>query len=743
MRILMWFTIGFAAACALSIYLGMGAWICVLTVIAAALLFVLKKPAAKVAAVILVGITVGMLWTAGYNHLYLNIAREFDGKKAVATATVTDYSYDTDYGVAVDGKTQLKGKTFRVRLYYPKFQNLEPGDRVEGEFRFRLTTDDSIKGGTHHQGDGIFLLAYVDEEAVVTFAASESAEFFGAHLRRRISQLLSDVFPADTLGFAQALLLGDTSLLDYETDTDFKLSGIRHVVAVSGLHVSILMAAVYVLTARKRFLAPLVGIPVLILFATVVGFTPSVLRACIMQILVLIALFLNKEYDPPTALAFAVLTMLCVNPMTIVSVSFQLSCGCIVGIFLFYEPINQYFLRILKVQKGKDLKTRIVRWCCSSATITLSTMITTTPLSTIYFGTVSIVGVLTNLLTLWVISFVFCGIGIACIAGMLWMPLAKGIAWAVSIPIRYVIFVAKLLAGLPFSAVYTCSIYVVIWLVMCYILLCVFLLSKNKSPLLFTGCVIAGLVLAIVLPRLEPKYENYRVTVFDVGQGQSVLIECDAKRFLVDCGGESNRVAADTVSQQLRYRGIQKLDGIFVTHYDEDHAGGIPLLLTGIQAETLYLPDIEDNGDVRGALETMPSKIHWISSFAQLEFENMTFSLIPGKHESNDNERSLCILFQTENCDILITGDRSAVGEKALLQDVRLPELELLVVGHHGSATATSLELLSVTKPKTAVISVGAQNSYGHPSEDVLYRLKLFDCSVWRTDLDGTVVFEG
>ena len=743
MRILMWFTVGFAVACGLSVYLGFGVWLCLITAFAAVLLFILKKPAANVTAVILLGITAGLLWFAAYDSLYLDTARKFDGKTIHTSAVVSDYSYGTKYGVAADGKIELDGKKFRVRLYYEKDISLQPGDQIEGQFRFRLTTYDSKQGGTHHQSDGIFLLAYVDEEAVVTRSNGLVLEYFGAYLRKKISLLIGQVFPADAISFATALLLGDSSLLDYETDTDFKLSGIRHVIAVSGLHVSILMSVVYLFSGRRRYLSAIIGIPVLFLFAAVVGFTPSVVRACIMQALMLLALFLNKEYDPPTAMAFAALTMLVINPISIASASLQLSCGCLIGIFLFYERINNHLLNLFKLPKGKTRRAKLINWLCSSVSITLSTMITTTPLSAAYFGTVSILGVLTNLMTLWVISFVFWGIGLACIAGLIWLPMAKGIAWVVSIPIRYVTWVAKVLAGFSFSAVYTCSVYIVVWLIMCYLLILAFLMSKRKYPWLLSGCVVFGLVLAITLSWIERGTNSYRITVFDVGQGQSVLIECADKRYLVDCGGDSDKAAADTVSHWLLSKGIMRLDGIFVTHYDDDHAGGVPHLLTNLSVDNLYLPDIEDEGTVRTQLENNHNNIQWIDRYAVIEMEKMRFTMIPGEHESSDNERSMCILFQTENCDILITGDRGSTGEKALLKDIRLPELELLVVGHHGSASATSLELLAVTKPKTAAISVGLNNSYGHPSKEVLYRLKLFNCDIWRTDLDGTVVFEG
>jgi competence protein ComEC len=148
---------------------------------------------------------------------------------------------------------------------------------------------------------------------------------------------VESAFPADTAAFAKALLLGDSSGLNYELDTAFKLSGIRHIIAVSGLHVSILFSLMYILAGKRKVLTALLGIPVLFLFAAVAGFSPSIVRACVMQVLMIVAMLLDKEYDPPTALSFAVLLMLAVNPSAVTSVSLQLSVGCMMGIFMFSQ----------------------------------------------------------------------------------------------------------------------------------------------------------------------------------------------------------------------------------------------------------------------------------------------------------------------------------------------------------------------------------------------------------------------
>jgi len=743
MRILMLFTIGFAAACALGAYLGIYPILAVVALgLVGVLLFFRHRPA-RIALVILVGFAVGIVWGYIYQVCYLNAAKAYDGKTISATVVISDYSYATDYGIAADGKICLENKEFSIRVYLQSKEALKPGDAVSGDIRLRLTTGDAIQGETYHQGDGIFLLGYAQEEAVVTIADQIPDRFFPAKLRHEIQRILKTTFPVDTLAFANALFLGDSSLLDYETDTDFKVSGIRHIIAVSGLHVSILISIVFLLCGRNRFLSAIIGIPLLVLFAAVVGFTPSVMRACIMQMLILIGLFFDREYDPPTSLAFAVLVMLVVNPITIVSVSFQLSVGCIVGIFLLFERVDSYLLRLLKSPVGRGFRAVVTRWFCSSVSITLSTFVTTAPLSAMYFGTVSIVGLLTNLLTLWIVSFIFCGIIVTVLAGLIWLPLGNIVAWVISWPIRYVIITAKLLAEIPFSAVYTTSVYIVIWLVSCYFLIAGFFYFRKKHPIVLTGCAAVLLVLAISISWIEPKLDRYRVTVFDVGEGQSILVQHNGFTFLVDCGGDSDRIAADVVTQHLLSWGVTHLDGVIVTHYDRDHVGGLLNLLTTVSVDMLYLPDIVDETGMKDTLSMLDAEVHWVSGLERNMLFGMEFAMLTGTHLTEDNERSMCVLFRVEEYDILITGDRSSVGERALIKEMSPPKVDLLIAGHHGSANSTSLELLEAVDPETVVISAGRGNFYGHPSEDVLYRLQLFGCRVLRTDMEGTIIIRG
>lgn len=742
----MWFTIGFAAACIAGVYLVTGIWLLLLGGFLLAglvgVLFVKSAHSRKIACLLL-GSIIGIAWLFAFDKLYLQPARQMDGQTVILQIEATDFSRPTAMGVAAEGRAECNGRSYRVQFYLNEAASISPGDLVEGGFTLRYTGG-GIEEPTYHQGKGIFLLAYPKGTIETQNREETPHKYFAPVLRQRILSLLERLFSADCAPFAKALLIGHTSDLPYETVTALKVSGVYHIVAVSGMHVSILFALVYILCGKHRFFTAVFGIPVLCVFAAVAGFSPSIVRACVMQVLMMIALLVNKEYDPPTALAFAVLLLLTSNPLTITSVSFQLSVGCMVGIFLFTQRIHDYFMQETRLgpAKGKSLKARLTRWVVASVSVTLGAMSVTAPLCAVYFGSVSIIGILTNILFLWLVSIVFYGIMAACLLGAIWMPLGIGISWVLSWPIRVILWGTDMISRVPVASVYTSSIYIVAWLIFAYILLTVFLKTKKKNPVILTCCLLIGLVGAIAFSWIEPRLDDYRITAVDVGQGQCILLQNEGKYYMVDCGGDSDDKAADEASKFLLSQGIFHLDGLIITHYDEDHAGGADELLGRISADKLYLPVFNGENDIRQELtQEYSDKIHWVTEDMVLEDAGIT---IYASEQRNDaNESSLCILFQPKKCDILITGDRSMDGERELLNRVDLPDLEILVAGHHGSRTSTSLELLKATSPEIALISVGANNRYGHPTEETLERLNIFGCKAYRTDLEGTIILRG
>ena len=748
MRKLMWFTIGFTAACAAGIYGFSGSWLALLCLpffAFAGLTFVWKGKTAEILRLIFLGCGIAFLWVWLFHGVYLSNVQALDGEKEIYTVQITDFSEPTDWGVGAEGKIKLEGKTYRIRVYLPDKVNLAPGDSLEGEIEL-ATTFFGGSASAFHSANGVYVVGYVSEDYSVLTADKVPILCYPAVMRRHIQTILQNAFPTDTYAFVKALLLGDRSDLDYGTLSSLSVSGIRHVVAVSGLHVSILFSLVFMIFGYRRVATPLLGGLLLLLFAAVTGFTPSVVRAGIMHGLMLGAMAFQKEYDPPTALSFAVLSMLAVNPMAVTSVGLQLSAGCLVGIFLFSSPIRNFILSdsFLGSPKPKTLKGTLKVWFASSVSMTLSTWITTSPLCAVYFGTISVIGVLTNLLTLWLITLIFWGILVVCVFGAIYLPLGQCIAWVLSWPIRAVLAVAEIFASFPLAAVYTKSTYIVVWLVFCYLIFAIYLLMKKKHPWLLAFCVLFSLTTAIAASWLEPRLDDYRFTMLDVGQGQSILIQNQGKTYLIDCGGDLEESAADTAVHTLLSQGVTQLDGVIVTHYDNDHAAGVAYVLSRIPARHLYLPDMPDTGKNRQMLTDLGgNQITWIAPESTISIEDSDITLYTTAQKKTDNENSMCVLFQPGNCDILITGDRGPSGEKTLLAYTDLPDLEVLVVGHHGAKGVASFDLLSKTRPEIALVSVSSDNIYGHPAQDVLERLQLFGCKTLCTSQEGTLTIRG
>jgi competence protein ComEC len=415
-----------------------------------------------------------------------------------------------------------------------------------------------------------------------------------------------------------------------------------------------------------------------------------------------------------------------------------------IGIFLFSEKLQKWITgrRFWKNWKGKSFKVRLRQWLASGISVTLSAMFFTTPLVAYYFGWVRLIGVLTNLLTLWAVTWIFYGIAAVCLLSLFWHQAAVLLAWLISWLIRYVLTVAKLLASIPLAAVYTKSIPILVWLVLCYLLVIrLFFKPRPRISLTISG-VVAGLCMALLLSWCLPLFDDCRMTVLDVGQGQSIILQAQGRTFLVDCGGSQDQQAAEEASETLLSMGIYRLDGLILTHYDGDHAGGIDPLLARVPADTVWLPHQSDDPGLqqqilqasgpRGVMVSQDQKISWGSASLDIYVPQAAYS---------DNERSLCVLLRTEKCAILITGDLGITGENRLVLEKNIPELTALVAGHPGSAYSTGEGLLIATRPEHVYISVGKDNPYGHPSQAVLDRLEQYGCEIHRTDLDGTLVF--
>ena len=749
MRKLFWSAIGFAGGCALSFYLLPLYTLLLMAVtcitVGCALLCFRKRNWVRILAVLLLAASAAMLWYRGFDFVKLSPLRKLDGQMLEMTVTATQYNRETDYGSSLEVSARIDGKPVRMLVYLNTRDTVRPGDTLRCNFLLRYTAPGGSKEASSLDGSGIFLLAYPRGETEI-LPGEDSWRYIPGHLRKHILDRISMLFPEDAVAFLRSLLLGDTSGLDYATETALSISGLRHVAAVSGLHVSILFSVIYLFTWRNSILNLVFGVPVLLLFCAMAGFSPSVVRASVMQILMLLGMALHKDYDSPTALAAAVMLILLCNPLAVSAVSFQLSVASVAGILLFSERIKNWFKdekRFGRIKKGSKKRLWAARFA-SAVSVSIGAAIPVLPFSAIYFGTVSLLGVVTNLLCLWVVTFLFCGTLVTLVVSLLWLPAAKLLGWYLAWAVRYVLAVAGLVAKFPLSAVYTVSPYIAAWLVIVYLLLGVYLFAKKKKPLALICCLIITLCASLTLSWIEPFTDDYRMTMLDVGQGQCILLQSDGKTYMVDCGGSNDEKTADTAANMLLSQGVFYLDGLILTHYDEDHIGAVRYLLDRIRVDLLIVPDMSDySGNLDIILSKYEGEFLPCGLEMSITWEDSVLQIFGSENRKNKNESSLCVLFQKGNCDILITGDRGMTGEIDLLSDTALPKLDILVAGHHGSKDSTHEQLLAATRPELVLISVGKNNNYGHPDTQTLERLQAYGCKIRRTDLEGTIIIRG
>lgn len=733
MRWLFWFAVGFSAACAGFSYALPYLWLVPVCAMLAVAGIAIRKDTRILwgFATAILGILAAWGYCSLFSWLTLSPIRQLDGKVIGSTVTVSGDCWETAYGCALDGQITVRGRVYDARVYAYEPLDLQPGDTVEGQYRLTVADADS-----YLPGKGVFVILSLREKDGIHAQAVSRLRYLGAEMCIAADDMLESLFPEDALSIAKGIFLGDTTQMDYMTDTALRVCGLRHTVAVSGMHLAILFAILFALAGKRPLPALILAGPVLLCYAAMVGLTVSVVRAYIMLLIFLLSMVVRRQYDVLTSLAAAVVIMQLRNPFVITAIGFQLSVCGVLGIALFSQPLYKL------LRKRFPQKNRLLANFLRALSVAAGAMVLTTPLCAWHFGCVSLIGVLVAPILGGVITVIFSGVLFSTILGFAWLPGGKIAAWAVTWLIRLLNLAVLRLASLPLAAVYTRSGWIVAWLVFVYILIALTVLCRGRHIGRYLCLAVISLCLAVGISWMMPRFDHYRVTVLNVGQGESVILQSGNTVYLVDCGGDHDEDAADIAAETLLSRGISHIDGVIVSHYDSDHCGGVPYFLQRIRTDALYLPCYGDAEGFCDSLVDYEGEILFAESDMTVESGNTKIGLFVPISPANDNESSLSVLFQTQKCDILITGDLTVRGEEKLLSRQELPLLTALIVGHHGAKSSTGEALLEATAPQIAIISVG-KNSHGHPSEEVIERLLSFGCDIYITERDGTVNLRG
>lgn len=567
-------------------------------------------------------------------------------------------------------------------------------------------------------------------------------------LREYFSGILSQYLMPEDASVMRTMLLGEKKKADEEIKALYQRNGIAHVLAISGLHMSLLGMVLCKLLKRLGlpiWMQTLIPTVVLALYGIMTGFSVSSLRAVIMFGIQMAALLWGRTYDLVTAASLSALLILIDQPYYLFYSGFLFSFGCVFAIGLLVPALT-----VSCAGKKEKYPGKCITPLLSAAAITLAGL----PLQLWFFCQMPVYSMFLNLIIIPLMSLVVPG-GILLIAsGSLGLPTALSAALVTGVLGIYKgacqfcesLPFARLLPGKP-----------KLWQIIVY-LLClatVVILQKRLSLKLKWAVVLCGAMLLFL-----PGKSELRITFLDVGQGDCIHIHTkEGLNFLIDGGSSSvSSVGTYRILPYLKAQGVGTLDGIFVTHPDEDHCNGIKELFAqgvveGIRIKKLYLPDVGRDSRTesyhaleQAALEAGVS-IDYVSKeegIKQGDFSLKCLHPAEGWESGEANEYSLVFLLRYREFQALFTGDVEGAGERQLLQALQehqIQNITLLKATHHGSAYSTPQEILSLLSPAMTVISCGENNRYGHPHPELLGRLEESRTNIYITYNTGAITF--
>lgn len=599
-------------------------------------------------------------------------------------------------------------------------------------------------------------------------------------------------------GIIKAMLLGEKSTLDLEIKKLYQISGIGHLLAISGLHITILCSVLYrILTKTNlpQILQFLFTIALLVCYGIMTNFSISTSRAVIMMCMFLLAPVIHRTYDGISAMAFSALIILLQKPYALFSCSFLLSYSAVFGIYYVQPHLRTMILgnitqreknnrkrkRLLSEAKEKVWKYYLLRVyyilhekLFSTLLGSISISISTLPIMLYFFFEIPTYSMLLNLLVLPLSSGLILFSALGAVLGSIWFPLGKIPFSIVTIILNLYERASRFFFELPqpiqvfgHPKLWQIVIYYLAILIVSFFVKKMennetgtffhFLHSKKTDNLLCGILFILGLF-CLLTPKMPKQLECH---MLDVGQGDGILLRNKDRQSILIDGGSTNVSGVGTyrIIPYLKYYGIRRLDMMIITHADEDHISGQLELLSSIKENGIAIrkilipePSEERKNDENYQLflntarkAKIPTEyIHKGDSF--FFGDAMIQCIHPQKGFKTDsaNAYSTTLLVRLGTHRLLFTGDLEEEGEEDVLKwlicnDIK--DITLLKVAHHGSGKSTSKEFLEQIKPQVALISCGKNNSYGHPHVELLKRLEATKTQVFRTDHSGAIRF--
>ncbi len=666
-------------------------------------------------------------------------------------------------------------------LFLPRYSTYKYGDQlhVTGKLETPPQLDDfDYRGYLAHQGIYSTML-YPGIEIEARGAGFRPLAWI-YELRTGLAQTLAEVLPEPQASLAQGILLGIRENIPQSVRDDFIQTGTAHLLAISGLHLGIVAGIMLSLGlwlfGRRHYLYVWLALVIIWLYALLTGMHPPVVRGAIMASLFLTAELLGRQRSAITALTFAAAVMVGISPYILEDAAFQLSFLAMAGLVFLFPPFRSLGRRAVNKFIGEEgAMVTAANFTCDSLSITMAAVIAVWPVVAYYFGIISFAGPLATFLLLPALPVVILAGAMSGIAGLVFLPAGQVIGWLAWLFLSYMLYIVSWLASSPLAFIEVGKV-APVWLWLYYaVLAAVIIFGRkvkagrkaevmarlssgagrsmslvNRLPVKWVVPPLATIAVLVWFSAAAMPDDRLHVSFLDVGQGDAILIQQGTRQVLID-GGPSSQAINLELSRQMPFWD-RTIELVILTHPDQDHLAGLVEVLKRFRVEKVLDPNLDSDSPLYEEWQRLIVERGVIKTTAragqQIVLSEATLTVLhprdtPQNTDADIDNNSLVLHLRAGRVSFLLTGDIRSEAELQLIARRATLNSTVLKVAHHGSDTSTTREFLSAVDPQIAVISVGAENKFGHPNPDVVTRLeqKLGADNIYRTDHHGTILF--
>lgn len=698
----------------------------------------------------------GQLYWMSWENDAEHLARAAPEKES--TLELTGDPGERDYGIVSGANLHMPSHAVEIRLMWPSgAAPLFAGHKVVVSGSMKTPGTDDAGRWAHRNG----IAGTLNAKSVEDAGSSDSLRGLVCGLRDSTFERI-ETMQGDGAGVLAGMLIGNKTLYaGTQVEQAFRTTGLAHLMAVSGTHLAIVTMLLTILlskTKAKRWLRSIVIIAVMIVYISLTGFAASAMRAAVMCAVAMLLGSVRKRKHVLSSLSLCTFAFLCMDPSMAFSMSFQLSVLSVFGLVVFGNLIGSWTAHVFQ---------RLPDAASSSIAATLAASGMTLPVTIPAFAQLPLISPLSNLIAAPLVTVSLCMGIIGIVVGAAVPLLGSMMLGAACMVCNLCAWIVSSLARLPFACIplsgdttvlafLFATFFIIVWLI--------WPLPKiEKHPvservalrrLTTTSCACLAMALPLAIPMLfglgsvtgPGTSSDSQIVMLDVGQGDGMLIKSKGSCMLIDTGQDS-----DVLLKELAEQGVTHLDAVMLTHKDADHTGALEGLSGVVAIDHVYVhADLLDANFERKVIEaarwaTSGKGVEGVRPGTRLSIGRFTLTVLaPDDGGESGNDDSIISLvefdggYEGSRCMRgILTGDAESKAMQQVVHDVG--DVDFLKVAHHGSKGGLTRDEMERLDPEIALISVGADNRYGHPSAETLDMLEEQEARIYRTDEMGAI----